>query len=168
MNRVFLSLGSNCGDRQKNIDEMFKQLSEILMLPILSSPLMETEPVGIPDEQQWYFNKIISGMYGGTAHELLESCQEIEKKLGRTGKGKMESRSADIDILLFGDTVIQDAILQLPHPQLLKRKFCIEGINSIASEYTYPLLDQTFDQLYAGMTKEIAKQKIRFIEQLKK
>ena len=105
MINTILSLGTNLGDRNKNMGEMIEQVKEVLQSPVKVSKVMETEPVEAPDEQQWYLNCIVSGYYDSSARSLLEVCQQIEKRLGRKDKNTHKARTADLDILLVGDCI---------------------------------------------------------------
>ena len=163
MINTILSLGTNLGDRNKNMGEMIEQVKEVLQSPVKVSKVMETEPVEAPDEQQWYLNCIVSGYYDSSARSLLEVCQQIEKRLGRKDKNTHKARTADLDILLVGDCIINDNDFTVPHPQLLKRRFCIEGIASIEPDWVHPVEKKTFRKLCEIIDKHIMEQKIRFI-----
>lgn len=160
---VILSLGTNLGNRQAHIDTMVEKCAFLLDPPIRYSPLMETEPVGTPDSQQWYYNMIVSGTYHGTVYDLLNQTQEIEKSMGREEKNTMHARTADIDILLAGTYVIQEQDLIIPHPRILDRRFCIEGIARIAPFLVHPVINRTFEELKNSMASRISEQKINFI-----
>lgn len=163
MIHVIVSLGTNLGDRRKYMDEMVALLKELFQPPVRLSPLMETEPVGTPDEQGWYYNRIVSGKYGNPARSLLEDCREIETKLGRNNKNTLQARTADIDILLVDNCIIDGEDFIIPHPQLLKRRFCIEGIHSIEPDWVHPVEKKTFRELYESMDVPVLEQKIHFI-----
>lgn len=158
-----ISLGTNLGDRNKNMEAMIQLLKEVLETQVKVSQLMKTEPVGTPDRQQWYLNCIVSGKYNGSARLLLETCQQIEKKLGRKNKNTLKARTADLDILLVDDCIINDNDFIIPHPRILKRRFCVEGIASIEPNWIHPIEKKSFRLLYETMDKHILKQKIRFI-----
>lgn len=162
INAIF-SLGANLGDRKRQMNEMTELLNQILRPLICTSKLMETEPIGTPDKQQWYYNRIVSGRFNGSAQSLLERCQQIENKLGRERKNRLEARIADIDILLVDDYIITENNLIIPHHQLLNRRFCIEGIKAIAPDRIHPIEKKTFKDLYKHMDKNVLKQKIRYI-----
>jgi 2-amino-4-hydroxy-6-hydroxymethyldihydropteridine diphosphokinase len=160
---TILSLGNNLGDRKKNIESMVALLENTLKSPVKLSQLMETEPVGVPVDQEWFYNMIILGRYDGSAESLLEACQNIETTLGRSKKNTYEARTADIDILLIDNCIIKTDSLTVPHPQILKRRFCIEGILSIAPDWIHPIEGRSFSELYEDMSSDIRKQKIRLI-----
>jgi 2-amino-4-hydroxy-6-hydroxymethyldihydropteridine diphosphokinase len=137
---VALSLGSNLGDRRNYIDAMAASLRKILT-GIRASRLMETEPVGVGEGHGAYLNKVVAGTYRGSAFELLEECLSIEARLGRVRVGCRSPRTADIDILLFGaETICAPPRLIVPHPELLNRRFCIEGLMDIDPAILVPCL----------------------------
>lgn len=159
---VIFSLGSNLGDRYNLIEEMIANLITILQPPVKVSRFMETEPIGTPGEQQWFLNCILGAGYGQDIKGLLEICQGIEKKLGRKEKKTLAARTADIDILLVQDFCLVSPELHLPHPQILNRRFCLEGIYEIAADMIHPGLNQSFTYLYKHMPEDIKQQKVRF------
>ncbi|MBD3322219.1 MAG: 2-amino-4-hydroxy-6-hydroxymethyldihydropteridine diphosphokinase [Chitinivibrionales bacterium] len=162
---AFLSCGSNRGDRKNYVDTMVSSLAEVLVPPVRKSLIMETEPIGVPGVQKWYINVIIGGTYTGSARELLVKSREIEVDLGRISKGDRMPRTADIDILLFGNQIINDDDLVVPHPEIAGRRFCIEGLNQIASDMIIPGLNTTVHELYEHMNERIRKQNIRFFNE---
>jgi 2-amino-4-hydroxy-6-hydroxymethyldihydropteridine diphosphokinase len=163
MKSVVLSLGSNLGNRQGFIHEMEAELRNVLTPPFKISRLMETEPVGVPDIQPWYLNCIVMAEFGNSPQELLSDCRSIEKKLGRTKKGQLSARTADIDILLFGDDEIITGELVVPHPELTKRRFCLEGLREIAPERSIPGLNKTVNELFDEMEPSVRNQRVGFI-----
>ncbi len=156
---VVLSLGSNLGDQYFYICQMEKALRTILKGTLARSDLMKTEPVGVKD-QLWFLNRIISGSFDGTARQLLESTRHIEESLGREKKGQMASRTADIDILLFGEQIINDADLIVPHPRMLWRRFCIEGMNQIVPQWRVPGTEMSVSQHFKQMSPQLRAQRI--------
>jgi 2-amino-4-hydroxy-6-hydroxymethyldihydropteridine diphosphokinase len=123
--QVFLSLGSNMGDRKKNIIEAWKELDRILK-DINKSSIYETEPLYYTD-QPLFLNAVISGFTDLSCFELLKVTQEIEKKLGRdrSKELKMGPRPLDIDLLLYNTLIINSEDLILPHPRLKERRFVL-------------------------------------------
>jgi 2-amino-4-hydroxy-6-hydroxymethyldihydropteridine diphosphokinase len=95
------------------------------------SKVYETMPVEVDEEQPDYLNCVVEVRYGASAVELLRFCQGVEAALGRTGKGDKLPRSVDIDILLFGEEVIEGVCLTVPHPGVL-RVFNLLGIADLA------------------------------------
>lgn len=162
--RIILSCGTNLGDRMRNMEAMLAYCKQILLPPYAQSPLMETEPVDTSGNHPWYFNCIIAGRYTQTMHHLLQQCQKIETTLGRNNKGSMEPRTADIDILLADSLIVNEPDLIIPHPHLLNRRFCIEGITAIAPEFEHPVTGLSFKSLHRSMPREVLAQKIIFID----
>lgn len=161
---VVLGIGSNLGDRFHYIHLMEKELCLVLSGPILKSDLMETEPVNV-DHHQWFLNRIISGSYDGTALELLDRIEIIEVKLGRDKKSQLAPRTADIDILLFGEEIINTAILTIPHPQIINRRYCLEGMNQIVGNWLIPGKGRLVSEHFNSMNAQIKAQKIRFLHE---
>jgi 2-amino-4-hydroxy-6-hydroxymethyldihydropteridine diphosphokinase len=159
MESVVLSLGSNLGDQCIYISQMEEALFSILKGILRKSDLLRTEPVGV-EHQPWFINRIISGGFEGTAQQLLECTKEIEKKLGRDNKMRMAPRTADIDILLFGGQIINTAELVIPHPQMLLRRFCLEGMYQIVPDWLIPGTGMSVSEHYKQMGPQIRAQKI--------
>lgn len=158
---VALSLGSNLGDRHKNIALMEDMVRGILEPPFRMSSLMETEPLEVTTWQPAYLNRMVCGSFSGDAKQLLKLCQSIEIDLGRTDKGRKLARTADIDIILFENIQIQSEILSIPHPQLFSRRFCIEGLCEIVPEWRVPGTAFTIMKLYDTIRFAVKDQKIQ-------
>jgi 2-amino-4-hydroxy-6-hydroxymethyldihydropteridine diphosphokinase len=163
MATVFLSLGSNKGDRGLFIAAMEKRLKAVLLPPVTVSCLMKTEPVGVAGRQRWYYNRIICGRYRNTARKLLAQCREIETALGRADKKKFAPRTADIDILFFGRSKIAEKELVVPHPRIRERRFCLEGLAELAPDFIMPGTGRTISRLYNRMTDSVRSQKVVFM-----
>jgi 2-amino-4-hydroxy-6-hydroxymethyldihydropteridine diphosphokinase len=142
---------------------MEKALAEVIIPPIKRSRLMETEPVAIEGQQDWYLNRIITGFFLGTPARLLEQTQLIERLLGRTEKGTRAPRTADIDILLFDNFIVTEKDLVLPHPAIDSRRFCIEGLFELVPDKMIPGIDRTVAQLFNGIISEVREQRVRFL-----
>ncbi|HMD68697.1 MAG TPA: 2-amino-4-hydroxy-6-hydroxymethyldihydropteridine diphosphokinase [Chitinivibrionales bacterium] len=160
---VFLSLGSNVANRRRNMWEMRNRVSRFLDKPVRVSRLMETEPVGVHAPQPWFLNCVMSGKFAGIAEELLARCQRIENELGRTREKRFAPRTADIDVLMFDGLRIRGRNLVLPHPRMLRRRFCLEGLRDIAPRTTIPGAGRTCSQMHDRMTAKVKAQKIDFI-----
>jgi 2-amino-4-hydroxy-6-hydroxymethyldihydropteridine diphosphokinase len=158
---VVLSLGTNLGDRALYMQRMESALRTLLQPPITVSRLVETEPLGSSADGPWFFNRLIRGRYDATPEELLDSCQDIERRLGRIRPGKHAPRTADIDILLFGEVVVNEMRLRIPHPRLSDRRFCLEGLLEIASDCEVPDQGKTVRVLWESMPGHIQLQGIR-------
>ncbi len=129
----FLSLGSNLGDREKNLRRAIDMLSERVGKVLRVSLFMETKPWGFVSDNIFY-NACVKVDTDLTPQELLAATQEIEKALGRTRKsegGKYCDRTIDIDILLYGDITVDDENLKIPHPHMYERDFVMIPLKEI-------------------------------------
>ena len=131
----YIALGSNLGDRAKNIDlalEYFKQDPAIEILQV--SSIIETEPQQSPPQPK-FLNGVVKLETSYSARQLLEKLQEIEVKLGRkVPRLKNQPRTIDLDILLYGDSKIDEEDLKIPHPRMWKRRFVTVPLKEIAPE----------------------------------
>lgn len=144
-NTVYLSLGSNLGDRAANLNaaiNRLRTLGEVLQV----SSLYETEPVEFT-AQPWFLNCAVELDTENTAQQLIESILEIERQMGRTRTQKKGPRSIDIDILLFGNSTIDTKGLSIPHPGLQERRFVLEPLAEIAPGVRHPTLKKTIQEL---------------------
>jgi 2-amino-4-hydroxy-6-hydroxymethyldihydropteridine diphosphokinase len=168
MTRVVLSIGGNLGDREAHIEAMERGL-RLILADARVSELMETEPVGVDGPQPPYLNRIVAGYYSGGARQLLEACHAIEARLGRTREKPRGARTADVDILLFGGLEICEGTppktLVIPHPQILNRRFCLEGLARIDPNVVVPGLGggRTAGELLKNITTEVAAQNVFFV-----
>jgi 2-amino-4-hydroxy-6-hydroxymethyldihydropteridine diphosphokinase len=122
---VFFSLGSNLGEREKNLREAIAGLSAILE-DVRVSSLYETDPLYVT-EQPKFLNLVATGLCGLPPQVLLDRIHALEAKLGRDRKGAVPKgpRIMDIDILLYGDLIVDTTGLQIPHPRLRERQFVL-------------------------------------------
>ena len=122
--KAVIALGSNLGNRELNIDSAIAELAKIVEITHLSTNY-ETDPVGGP-EQPKYLNAITIAETELDPRELLIAMLEIEKKLGRTREVHWGPRTLDVDLIIFGDEVIDSEVLVLPHPRAHERRFVLE------------------------------------------
>lgn len=128
MTRSFLSIGSNLGDRLGYLRAAAGALGRGPRMEARGiSPVYETDPVEIEEEQPDYLNCVVEVGCGLSAPELLRYCQGVEVALGRAAKGDRLPRTVDVDVLLFGDEVIDGPDLVVPHPGVL-RAFNLRGL----------------------------------------
>jgi 2-amino-4-hydroxy-6-hydroxymethyldihydropteridine diphosphokinase len=146
MNAIYLSLGSNLGERDRNISRAIAGLSERQVQVVRVSPLYETEPVDLR-EQPWFLNCVVEVEWDGEPEELLETLHDIEGELGRTRRVRNGPRLIDMDILFFGARVMQLPQLEIPHPRLADRRFVLVPLNDLAPALRHPVLHATVAEL---------------------
>ncbi|MFH1965219.1 MAG: 2-amino-4-hydroxy-6-hydroxymethyldihydropteridine diphosphokinase [Acidobacteriota bacterium] len=143
---VYLSLGSNLGDRKKNIQSALKRLVSSGVKAVSVSSFYESEPVG-DREQPAYINIVCVVETTLSPFELLDLCQEIEKISGRTSKGDSAPRCIDIDILLHGSAEISSLRLTVPHLRMYRRNFVLIPLKEIQPDFMRPDTGRGIDQL---------------------
>ena len=124
---VHLGLGSNLGNRLDFLNQACRKLESMPLLKFHSSKIYESEPL-LKMQQPNYLNIVVCGFTELTPFELLKKCQEIENRLGRVRKDRWGSRNIDIDILSFGDEIIDTDALKIPHPEMVKRSFVLRPL----------------------------------------
>ncbi len=151
MHKVFLGLGSNLGDREKNINDAVKKLDEQKDLSvIILSAIVESEPEN-KGSDPLYLNCVVKIITSLTAHELLIVLEDIEIDIGRLIKGDYSPRLIDIDILLFDEEVILETDLTIPHPLMHERLFVMVPLAEIAPEAFHPILQKNARILLADL-----------------
>lgn len=133
---AYLSLGTNLGDKRKNIAEAIKNIGELVGDVVRQSALYETEPWGFRSDNR-FVNAAVCVDTQLSPRRLLEVTQRIERKMGRTLKsdgGEYHDRIIDIDILLYGDLHIDEPDLKIPHPLMHERDFVMTPLNEIMEE----------------------------------
>lgn len=148
MAKVFLSLGSNLGDRLKTINLAIVELEKLGKL-LKKSSLYETEPWGNAD-QPWFLNAVVVIDTALEPLQILDETLRIEKSLGRTRKTEKDvylPREIDIDILFYDNLVFESDTLNIPHPHIADRRFVLTMLDEIAPDFVHPTLKKTPKQL---------------------
>jgi 2-amino-4-hydroxy-6-hydroxymethyldihydropteridine diphosphokinase len=144
---VFLGLGSNIGDKEEHIKKAVSFISDLYEVR-RTSPLYLTEPVG-NTEQEWFLNCVVEVQTDVDPKKLLSSFKSIERKLGRTKNEKNGPRIIDIDILFYGDQVVNTKNLVIPHPLLQQRLFVLQPMMDLNPDFFHPVFKKTIQELYA-------------------
>ena len=142
---VYLSLGSNLGDRAANLREAIQKLANMGEVVQVSS-LYETEPVELT-AQPWFLNCAVKLDTEKMPRQLISAILGLEQSMGRQRKQKKGPRIIDIDILLFGSSVIEIPSLTIPHPKLHERRFVLEPLAEVAPDARHPVFKRSMREL---------------------
>ncbi len=130
MTRVAIALGSNLGDRRAHLQFAISRLRKILTNVRISS-IHETTPEGVDGPQPDYLNAVVAGFTTLSPIVLLQTLLAIERERGRTRPSPRASRTLDLDLILYGDEVIDTPELTVPHPRYLDRRFVTEPLEEV-------------------------------------
>ena len=144
--KLLLSLGSNLGDRDHYLREAIKLLTAEFGAPVLQSGVFETDPVGVEGHPA-YLNQVLVFDCSISIRQAFSVCINIETALGRRGKGELLPRSIDIDLCSYGDEIVSDPDLVVPHPSMHLRRFVLEPLVAIWPEWQHPLLEKSASKL---------------------
>lgn len=160
LEHVYLSLGSNVGDRASNLNTAIDRLRAHGEVVAISS-FYETEPVEFT-AQPWFLNCAIALDTDNAPKQLLAGILDIEHQLGRQRTQNKGPRIIDIDILLFGNSIVEEPGLTIPHPAMHERRFVLEPLAEIAPDVRHPVLAQTIKELRDALPPGQAVRKTRF------
>jgi 2-amino-4-hydroxy-6-hydroxymethyldihydropteridine diphosphokinase len=146
MNNIYLSLGSNIGDRAGNISRAVAELGPHRVRLVKQSSLYETEPVELR-EQGWFLNGVVQVETELTPQQLMQVLLKIEREMGRERIVPKGPRIIDMDILLFSSSVVKESRLEIPHPRMADRCFVLVPLAEIAPGAVHPVLKKTIQQL---------------------
>ena len=155
MNKVFLLIGGNIGDRLQNLHQAIALLSATCGPVIQQSAVYETAAWGKTD-QAAFLNQALLLTTSLTPQELITTILSVEEQLGRRRMEKNGPRVIDIDIIFYNDLVMQEPHLTIPHPQLQNRRFVLVPLVEIAPEFVHPVFHKTLEELLSICEDELA------------
>lgn len=156
MAKVYVGLGSNVGDRLKNIRTAVNKLGLYNEIKVVNaSSVWETEPIGNKD-QNWYLNAVVAVETEHSPHDLLKVCKKIEKDIGRKKTTRWGQREIDLDILIFNQEVIKNNKLTIPHPELFNRAFVVYPLLEVNPEIEM-VFNVEIDKIMRKLKKQIVK-----------
>jgi 2-amino-4-hydroxy-6-hydroxymethyldihydropteridine diphosphokinase len=153
---IYLSLGSNLGDRLENLARARDRLTAADIRILRASSVYETAPRDLPG-QPWFLNQVIEAESSLLPRQLLSRLQKIERDMGRKRSVAKGPRSIDIDIVFFGESVISIPDLQIPHPRMMERRFVLEPLAELAPELRHPVLKRSVREMLAKVTDQQAR-----------
>jgi len=153
--RAGVALGSNLGERVANLRNARKDIAALrgVLPPVRSSAIYETDPVGCEKGAGKFLNAVIEFGYSGEPDALLRALVAIEKMLGRPAShARNISRTVDLDLLYFGELVIETGELQLPHPRVVEREFVLRPLTDIRPDLILPKQEESISNLLLRMS----------------
>jgi 2-amino-4-hydroxy-6-hydroxymethyldihydropteridine diphosphokinase len=147
--RIYLSLGSNLGDRAANLKRAVELLAGVGVRVLRESPLYETEPVDFLD-QSWFLNCVVEAETTLAPRDLLDKLQSIERSLGSKKLISRGPRIVDLDVLFYDDAVIHEPGMEIPHPRLADRLFVLIPLVELVPDLRHPVLGQSAAELLAA------------------
>ncbi len=156
---IYILLGSNLGDRSSHLSYARQEISRLIGEIVTVSSIYKTAAWGNQDQPSFY-NQVIEIKSTLTPEKMLSNILEIEQKAGRIREEKWGSRIIDIDILLYGDTILATDELILPHPRIADRKFTLIPLSEIASDLIHPVTAKSIHQMLDSCTDNLPVEKL--------
>jgi 2-amino-4-hydroxy-6-hydroxymethyldihydropteridine diphosphokinase len=153
---IYLSLGSNIGDRETHLKAALDRLPEAGVTVLRVSPIYETEPVD-GAEGRWFLNLVAEAETEVFPLQLLSRLQRLERALGRVRRVVNGPRTIDIDILMYGQTVMQRPELEIPHPRMTERRFVLVPLADLAPELRHPVTRRTVRDLLEAAPSQVVR-----------
>jgi 2-amino-4-hydroxy-6-hydroxymethyldihydropteridine diphosphokinase len=153
---VYLALGSNLGDRRAHLDRARELLRTADFVITRVSSIYETEPREIRD-QPWFLNQAIEARTALFPRQLLRHTQQIERRMGRALTIPKGPRVIDVDILLYGEAIVNAADLRIPHPRIGERRFVLEPLAELAPELRHPVTKKTVREMLSAVAVQVVR-----------
>ena len=150
MKTVYLSLGSNIGDRERHLRDAIERLEGERLRVLRVSPIYETEPVDHTD-QRWFLNLVAETETELFPTQLLVYTSRIERALGRVRAAPKGPRTIDIDILLYGNARVRTPKLEIPHPRMGERRFVLVPLADLAPDLRDPVTGRSIRELLGDL-----------------
>lgn len=150
-----IAFGSNLGDRHATLAGAYAVfIAHPAIAPLARSRLFETAPVGGPGGQGRFLNTVLKIETTLSPHDLLAHCTAVERQFKRERVIRWDARTLDLDVLLYGDAVIDTPDLEVPHPRMHERRFVLAPLADVAAEVTHPVLGESIASLLSRLPVE--------------
>jgi 2-amino-4-hydroxy-6-hydroxymethyldihydropteridine diphosphokinase len=153
---VYLSLGSNIGDRARNLQAALEQLAAPDLRVMRTSPAYETEPVEYT-AQRWFLNLVVEAGTELLPMQLLLRIGRVERALGRVRTIPKGPRTIDIDILFYGRSIVRSARLEIPHPRMAERRFVLAPLADLAPDLRHPVTGKTIREMLDAAPAQVVR-----------
>lgn len=154
MKLVYMGLGSNMGDRRSMLQQALEKLEDPALRRLRTSTLYETEPVGLR-EQGWFLNLVAEFESDLFPKQLLQRALRVERELGRKRTVPNGPRTIDIDILLYGQTIMRSEELTLPHPRYSERRFVLAPLAELNPKLRDPITGRSVTEMLATVKDQV-------------
>jgi len=152
MVEVYIGIGANLGNREENVRRAIELLKKTVKVLAVSS-MYETEPMYV-ESQPWFINCVVKAKTDLLPRELLESLKRVELTLGRREGERYGPRVIDLDILLYGDQIVKDGDLVIPHSKMQERAFVLAPLSEIEPDLVHPALGKSASRLFKELHTE--------------
>lgn len=152
MNKIYVAIGANMGDRKANITRAIELLKEKIN-DIQLAPIYETKAFGVTNQPNFY-NTALAGKTELMPEELLKFVKEVEKRVGRVARYRWGPREIDVDIIFYNGLILKSEQLTIPHPGITERFFVLKPLSDLAPNLVHPVLHKSISELLSQLPKE--------------